>query len=73
MRAQFNTVDGQKICITHVKTMDDTDYNKIEFRSNGWLDMELYINDELFCLTHILSEFTSKIDSQIVLSADKEE
>ena len=72
MRVQFNTVDGQKICITHVKTIDDTNLNKIEFRSNGWLDMELYINDELFMLTHVLSEFTSKIDSQIVLSADKE-
>ena len=46
MRAQFNTVNGEEIAITHINEIKDG-LNSISFRSNGWINMELYINNEL--------------------------
>ena len=71
MRAQFNTINGEKIAITHIEEIRQG-VNSITFKSNGWMSMELYINDELFIEAGELHELKSNIDSQIVLSEDKE-
>lgn len=71
MRAQFNTVNGEEIAITHINEIKDG-LNSISFRSNGWVNMELYINNELFVEAGELHELKSNIDSQMILSEDKE-
>lgn len=71
MRAQFNTINGEKIAITHIDTIRQS-VNTISFKANGWMSMELYINDELFIEAGELHELKSNIDSQMILSEDKE-
>lgn len=71
MRAQFTTINGEKIAITHIDAIRQS-VNTITFKANGWMSMELYINDELFIEAGELHELKSNIDSQMVLSEDKE-
>lgn len=71
MRVQFNSINGEKIAITHVEEIRQG-INRINFKSLGYISMELYIDDVLFMEAGELYEATSNIDSQIVLSADKE-
>ena len=72
MRAQFTTINGEKIAITHIDAIGQG-VNTITFKANGWMSMELYINDELLMEAGELHELKSNIDSQMILSADKDE
>jgi hypothetical protein len=71
MRAQFTTINGEKIAITHIDAIRQG-VNTITFKANGWMSMELYINDELLMEAGELHELKSNIDSQMILSEDKE-
>ena len=74
MRASWTDINGRKVVITNVheiREMDDDD--KIEFRAKSeWVFMKVYIDGVEFMNIYRLHESCRFIDSEIVLSADKE-
>lgn len=73
MRASWTDINGRKVAITNVHEIREMDNDKIEFRAETeWALMKAYIDDVEFMDIYRFHESCRFIDSEIVLSADKE-
>ena len=72
MRASWTDTQGRKIVVTDIENIRECWDDCIEFRSREQSSMKLFIDDEEIIKGGCFKESCRFIDSEIVLSADKE-
>lgn len=73
MRASWTDIHGRKIVITHIQEIREIGKDLIDVKNDfNSFPMEVYIDGIMTITGYNFQEFCSCIDTEIVLSADKE-